>query len=312
MTNYTGTYIPECVDNNAYRAWGRAISDAFAALSPQITLVSTTADWGIVGAEGSTVQPAGSFVLAAYSVYRFNDTAQTTAPVAPVFFQVSFYSKSNTVGGLYPYISVHVGVTYSGSGPLTSVANLGVINYAPASGTSPTSTAREIAVSTDGSGVAFSLGMDGPVIQGSGVFIIDRFRDPDGVPLADGWAALNRGEANTATVATVDPVSGTATVAYTVAWPSIGLYSMNGVTSTLSVSPGLASTLFPVWAGNRFGTRTLKMAMGYTANDFSPTPGTISTTVLNAPRIYRRLGPLRSGFDITASVGALCSIWWSG
>jgi len=304
MTTYTGTYIPECNNDIQYRAWGRAISDAFAALSPDVTLVSTTTDWGTVGAEGTTTKPGISFTLAAYSVYRFDDTAQTTG--APVFFQVSFYGGTNTLSGLYPYLQIHLGVTYGGSGPLTSVGSLGVLNTFYTTGTSPTSTAREITASSDGSGLAFSMGWYGVNSAQTGVFIIDRFRDEDGLPLTDGWAGVASGQ--TPTIVTVDPVSGTGQT-LTTAWPAIGLGSLGTTTSTLNTAG--ETTLFPVWVGNRFGTYTLKMAMSYTEIDFSPTPGTFSATILGATRTYRRLGPLRGGFDITSSLGALCSIWWS-
>jgi len=310
MTTYTGTYIPECNNDIQYRAWGRAISDAFAALSPDVTLVSTTTDWGTVGAEGTTIKPVTSNTMGPYSVYRFNDTAQTTG--APVYFQVSFYGGSNTVGGLYPYLTIHLGVTYGGSGQLTSVGSLGILNYQPTSGASPTSAAREIAASTDGSGVAFSFGMNGANALGAGVFIIDRFRDEDGLPLTDGWAGVISQSGlppNTFNLyVTVDPVSGTGQT-LNGAWPAIGLDSLGTTTSTLNTAG--ETTLFPVWVGNRFGTYTLKMAMSYTEVDFSPTPGTFSTTILGSTRTYRRLGPLRGGFDITTSAGALCSIWWS-
>ena len=303
MTNYTGTYVPYCPDDPSFRLWGAAFTDALDALDTagDILLVSPAINWA------SVTYPAGVSTLAAYAVYRFTDTEQATAPV---FFEIAFYSTATGGSPRYPYIGVTVGVAYSGSGRLTSV---GTFNPMYTTNSSPTATARELNIASDGSGIVMSIGMNGAGgststnLSSAGVFTIDRFRDPDGSPRTDGWAAI--GSATSAVAVMVDPVSGTGQT-LNGGWPAVGMLSIG--TTTPGLNNDAETTLFPTWSGNRFGSYPLKMVLSYVAIDFASTPGTILPTFLGAARIYKRLGSSsRGGFDVTVGPGALCSIWWS-
>lgn len=309
MTNYTGTYVPYCPDDPSFRLWGAAFTDALDALATagDIVLVSPAINWA------SITYPVPASTLVAYAVYRFADTEQATAPV---FFEIAFYSAAAGGTPRYPYIGVTVGVAYSGSGRLTSVGTFNPMYSTSVA--SPTATARELNIASDGSGLVMSIGMNGAGgssstnLASAGVFTIDRFRNPNGTPRTDGWAAIGSSIAaapNGSVAVMVDPVSETGQT-LSGGWPAVGMYGIG------STTPGLnndaQTTLFPTWSGNRFGSYPLKMVLSYVAIDFASTPGTILPTFLGTARIYKRLGSgARTGFDVTTSAGALCSIWWS-
>lgn len=196
----------------AIRAWGSGISQALR----QVGLLAHTdtgqVDWATV------VRPAGQVateVMFGYEMYRFADALQATAPV---FIKIEY---GFTVAGALPtyaagppHIYVTVGTGTDGVGNLTGLKSARTRlmgNVTPAgnvatAGNSVASAVSPVLTSGDGSYVMLALGVtnqpqatmswlaaDQYPIALPAFLVIERSRDPGGVPTANGLAFLTSG-----------------------------------------------------------------------------------------------------------------------
>lgn len=300
MTTATVDYVAYTPDTTTLRAWGAAVSGGFDAIT-EVELVYSNVNWTTITSPGT-----GTGVSYGYEVYRFTDTLQASVPV---FFSV-VYGSDTGLSYAEPSISIIVGSSYSGSGPLTGHVTLTC--YAANSQLGSTST-RTLYLSSDGHGIAISYGH--AFFYRGGQFVIDRFRSSLGAPLAAGWAALG-GRAGYSKTCFYDSASDTASVkSLNARWPAVGIVGLTGSSTTYDVQGN--ANILTNWGSTRNGTYPLKMSLTYYYNDFPPTPGNFDIDFLGTTRNYKRTGLGQylvsgsgSGYSHTYYNGACLAIWW--
>ena len=101
-----------------FRAWGKAISDRFAAFGWAKTADTGQIDWATVLAPTSTNQIRG------YEVWRMNDALQAQAPV---FLKIEYGSSAAIMSG--PSLWFTLGTGSNGTGGLTGQVGTRVVQY---------------------------------------------------------------------------------------------------------------------------------------------------------------------------------------
>jgi hypothetical protein len=108
VTTYQWIEQPSVASEAEFRAWGQSISDALDAIGLIQTADTGQIDWTTVGI------PTISTV-SGYEIWRFNDAAQTNAPV---FIKIE-YGAGSTLAR--PLIWITVGTGSNGSGTITTI-----------------------------------------------------------------------------------------------------------------------------------------------------------------------------------------------
>jgi hypothetical protein len=177
MAHVISSLTPDNSTDAAFRAWGLGISTALKSL---FTFVTQTGEinWSTV------VKPTAANQKSGFEVYRFNDTAQSTAPI---FFKVEYGSGAG--GATCPAVYITVGKSTNGSGTLSNI-------LLPLSTVIECSTIPTVASSNcyfgngDGSCLVISLWPNNVGFQNYGSYVaIERSRDITGNPtdLAIWW-----------------------------------------------------------------------------------------------------------------------------
>lgn len=141
-----------------------------------------TADSGQINPATITI-PATNNTDAGYSVWRFNDSLQATAPVFIKFF----YGRSGTATGTR--FGVQVGTGSDGAGSITGVTHPPTQNTG--NGVPLTSDYQSFAIHREGlAGLAYKLGGAAGSATPPQSFIVQRTVNNSGVPTADGVSVL--------------------------------------------------------------------------------------------------------------------------
>jgi len=176
MTTTSWTSAPTHTTDALFRAWGKGVSDAIAAVG-----FIRTADTGQINWTTVTM-PTVANTQQGYEVYRFNDTLQATAPL---FFRVGYGSGSVLS---YPSIWLTVGKGSDGAGAITST--LVPLSQVGLSGSNATATAS-YASSGDGSLLALAMFVGGGSTTYSRLALIERSRSSVGAATGTGVVVLH-------------------------------------------------------------------------------------------------------------------------
>lgn len=171
-----------------FRTWGKAVSDAFAAVGLVKVPDTGTIDWATTPGPGATT-PGGTGIVAGFEIWRFQDALQ---PTHPVFIKVEYGSIHHAT---FPGMWVTIGRGTDGAGNIAGVLapRRAAEGSTGTSGVAPTSI-EPIYVSSDGSSLAFSarIGAGSTAVR-MPAFVIERSRDHAGVATATGGVVLTEG-----------------------------------------------------------------------------------------------------------------------
>jgi hypothetical protein len=160
---------PYQVSDATFRLWGKALSDAMQALGVTKTADTGQIDWTTVAAPSSANQYMG------YEIRQFTDGLQATNPVI-----IKFEYGSSSTSNQRPGIRITVGHASDGAGNLTGDVS-SYFYMATNAGNSATGTTY---VSSDGGRLNIAFWVD--LSSQTNVFWIERFKDTNGDPTADG------------------------------------------------------------------------------------------------------------------------------
>jgi len=167
--SYSWFYSPEySADDAGFRNWGKKISDAMTAVG-----VTKTADTGQIDWATAT-RPASGGTYSGYEIRQFTDDIQATNPVV---IKIEFGCA--TGGVTYPMLRISVGRASDGAGALAG--DVSAYFWLPGANST---TEYPSFVSSDGG--RLELGLWVTYSAGSLAFWIERFKDSDGTPNADG------------------------------------------------------------------------------------------------------------------------------
>jgi hypothetical protein len=177
MATVISSLTPDNTTDAAFRAWGSGISTALQSL---LVLVTQTGqiNWSTV------TRPTTINIKSGFEVYRFNDAAQSTAPI---FIKAEYGSASTSGAVTKPALYITVGKSVDGSG------NIGGVIFSQretvtASSTTPTATPKNCYFGNgDGSCLVISLFPSDIAYTVLGSYmVLERSRSSLGVATADG------------------------------------------------------------------------------------------------------------------------------
>lgn len=255
-----------------FRAWGKAISDAFAALGLVKTADTGQIDWATVS------KPAGASTMQGYEIWRFNDALQASSPI---YFKIQY--GSNTGSAANPCLKLVVGQSSDGAGTVTGT--LSTENTFGSGGASST-TAYSCFFSSDGGRINVALFSGGGNSVPFG-FYIERVKDDNGLPTVSGVNIVCFGVTGTSTQAVFQqylPLSGAAYPAS----PMTGL--MCAMPSSGQASYGGNVGLFPIYPNLGYAANPDLGALVYFIGDIA-SPGTLlNVTIYGATHVFVTLG----------------------
>lgn len=170
--------------NLRFRQWGKAISDAIAAVGWVKTADTGQVNWSTV------TPPSGGSTPTAYEIWRAGDSLHGTLPL-----YVKFEYGTNQSTGV-PQLWVSSGYATDGAGNLTARAGLEMVTPVPRRICFPGNSSYWVAsndteygeciVTGDTSELVLSLFNNGPQFGRGATVTVGRTRDWAGVPTADG------------------------------------------------------------------------------------------------------------------------------
>jgi len=107
-TTNTFQQAPICDTDANFRLWGKALSDAFAAVGLVKDTDVSQINWTTVA------KPTGTSTMMGYEIWRFDDSLQTACPV---YFKIQYGSGSASAN--YPGLILQVGQGSTNTGTLT-------------------------------------------------------------------------------------------------------------------------------------------------------------------------------------------------
>ncbi len=177
MTTRTFASQVEHTSDATFRAWSKELHDEMIAAG----LVQTS-DTGQINF--TTVTRPGNSAVGGYTIYRFNDSLQSTAPI---FLKIEWATASTN----QPTIWLTVGTGSNGSGTLTGVTSDRRVCFVNAVPVSYANTyVSYVCVTAGALAVAWKLGAAGTG-KGMGYFSVIRSTDDTGAPTG-AWAAITR------------------------------------------------------------------------------------------------------------------------
>jgi len=249
MTTTTWTSTPANSSDALFRAWGKGLSDAIAAVGFVRTADTGQIDWTTVAF------PTAANTQQGYEVYRFNDALQTTVPL---FFRVG-YGSGLTNGS--PSIWLTVGKGSNGTGSITSTLT-------PSTQTSWTGTGASSVVSYassgDGSLLVVGMFLGAANSSLSKVVLIERSRSSMGAATGTGVLCTSGPTVRTANY------QGTYTYPPSHRWPVAMPVDSNADTtlSTSGKAPVFAATVTD-GMGNFWQPRSVLVGMRSDIGSFS-------------------------------------------
>lgn len=160
---------PYQVTDAAFRLWGSKITAAMEALGFTKTADTGQINWTTV------LAPTGAAEIMGYEIRQFTDALQATNPVI-----VKLEYGSSATSSQRPGIRITVGSASDGAGTLTG----DVSSYFYISSTAGSATEYPSYISSDGGRINLALWISSST--NSNAFWIERFKDSDGTPNANG------------------------------------------------------------------------------------------------------------------------------
>lgn len=281
---------PDNTNDATFRLWGKAISDAIAAVGMVRAADTGQINWATVNRPAIPQTPAG------YEIWRFPDSLHATAPI---YLKLEYGTgpASATYIGMY----VTVGKSTDGAGAIGGVLGDGrtlIGNY----GYDPT--ARPGYVSSDGSSLVVAP-FAGQSCAGTPAFVVERDRDDTGAPLGTGVCCAattpnNGGYGSTSRPWMSFVRASYATGQYVRGYPVVIPLIYNGLNSGADLGLSLADAdgVAPVFPYRLhvpgLKPSTMRSIVGLTAGDAAAN-ALFTTTVDGAPRTYRTL-PAGNGY----------------
>jgi hypothetical protein len=212
----------------------------------------TTTDTGQINF-GNVLAPTGANITAGYEILQFSDVQQA---FAPVFIRMTYGSAASPSNA---QIGAATGTSTDGAGNLTSATAFpntvkATANAFGTSVNSPTNTFTPLYVDSDGGASLMVAGYYNPPVLGptaSGLLIVERTRNWDGTPNAEGIITLNNN--NLACTAVTTLIANAA--AYQNAPPSLRSFwpiangGMQGANPPNSMAIGTTVFTVPVFTG---------------------------------------------------------------
>jgi hypothetical protein len=255
---------PTNTTDATFRLWGKALSDAFAAVGLVKDTDASQIDWATV------LKPGAGATFMGYEIWRFDDALQATCPV---YFKIQYGS-----GGVatYPAIILQVGQGSDNAGNLLgtkSTANTVASGAANA-------TSYSCFISSDKSRVSIAMftGSAGNIPWG---FYIERLKNDSGINIATG---VNIVTCSTVSTAQYLPLSGAAYPATPMATPQSAL------PSTGQASYGNNIGVFPIYPNIGYAGNPDLGAMIYFTGDISAPGSMLTVNIYGADHIYVTLG----------------------
>lgn len=291
MTTYQWVEQPSVASEAEFRAWGQSMSDAFDAIGLIQTADTGQIDWTTVGI------PTISTV-SGYEIRRFDDPAQTNAPI---FIKIEWGAGSTLAR---PVIWITVGTGSNGSGTITTI--YGTRTQMNSTGNAAAGDQVHFACMDESTGT-FWMALNPLVASPTYFVMVGRYGDDNGLATEDGayvWLkGLSSPGGNTMygysydLAASITPVPG---------W-SVGRDFAAGALAVFG-QPGIVA--FPiVITGDRL--HWMGGAIGIASADW-PFGGVWTLTHLGTPRTFISMGGWAntSGTDAGALAGTSLLLVW--
>jgi hypothetical protein len=188
---------PYQVTDAAFRLWGSRITAAMEAVGFTKTADTGQINWTTV------LAPTGSAEIMGYEIRQFTDGLQATNPVI-----VKLEYGSSATSNQRPGIRITVGSASDGAGALTG----NVSSYFYIASTGGSTTEYPSYISSDGGRINIALWVTSS--SNSNAFWIERFKDTDGTPNANGVNICSAFSTNSRTTASTAQTLPAAAVAY--------------------------------------------------------------------------------------------------
>lgn len=256
-----------------------------------------TSDTGQVNT--ATVTKSGSTNTdAGFSVWRFNDTLQATVPI---FIRFNFGNGDSTSR---PRITFEVGAATNGSGTLSGLGS--GTSYAITSNLNSLPTAFRCLGAGDGSGFWIAPWYDNTNGNHRPFVCIDRFRNDDGTPNADGFTVVYRAGSATSSTTLINNRA-TSTVSTLSFFPSLIPFPVATYMSTLTVDGELVT--YPGWVCTP-RPRGIKMIRTLNYADM-PSLQLFTTATFGATRTFIPFGGYSVYWDVQARGNVSAACWWA-
>ena len=274
-TTNTFTAAPINDTDADYRAWGNALSAAFASLGLVKDTDASQVNWATVS------KPATSSTITDYEIWRFNDGALQTA--CPVYFKVNYGNIGGVGGTTIPGIILQVGQGSNNAGTLTGTqSTAGTFGCNSSSGTS-----YNCFVSSDGGHVSVAMFVGNT--NTAWAFYIERVKDDTGVETSAGINIVIFGSSSgSSPVAVVTqqylPVTGAA-------YPATPMTSpMCALPSSGAASYGSNVGLFPIYPNLGYAANPDLGALVYFTGDISSAGAIITVSLYGTNHNFVTLG----------------------
>lgn len=306
MSNTTWTGARTSSNSSNFLAWGKAISDALAAIGMVREDYSTYANTWLTAIPGYTNTANTEWN---WEIWRFPNSAEQTA--APIFIRVGYGTGSSTSGPLITFKLASAMGTI-GTGVVTGIGGSGVISGGAA--ILSTTTVGTSMAASDGHGLVLALNYDNAAGATAREWVvIDRHRDIDGTPLTTGIALYRSLSGSSVSVNHFDLVqSEYATMAGIAPCVTTGALS----TTTPHLNASLEAQLYPWWSVTKNSHGVSKMIATYALPDLiagaDQAVRWLPALTPSTTRTVRALGATITGqFDQGPSAGGAIAMWWS-
>jgi hypothetical protein len=288
MSVNTFQAYPDNSSDVNFRAWGKGISDAFAAVGLVKTADTGQVDWA------TAAHPTGSNEITTfYEIWRFDDGALQTA--CPVFFKIWYGSGGNANG---PRMQIYVGQGSDGSGKLTGT----IATYLNLYGYAPSTVAQYSCFISSDSGrinVALFVGTTSQVVGG---FYIERIKDDTGSATADGVNIVKLSNEGTTASQQYLPLSGAA-------YPASPMVSyMCAFPYTEHASYGSDVGLFPIYPNLGYAANPDLGALVYSTYDIGAAGSIIAVDIYGVSHNFVTIGGMIYAPTINGNSGAAISL----
>lgn len=269
-TTATFSQAPICDSDANFRLWGKALSDAFAALGLVKDTDAAQIAWATVA------KPTAANTMMGYEIWRFNDGALQTA--CPVFFKIQYGSGNSTsICG----IILQVGQGSDSAGTLTGT----LATAKTFGGTNSSATLCPSYISSDGGRINVAMFTD--IVNVGWAFYIERLKDDTGAPVATGVNILVFGATSAATAVVTQqylPLTDPAYPATPMVQPMCALPPVG------QASYGVNLGLFPILPNLGYAGNPDLGALVYFTGDLASVGTVLSVSLYGATHKFITLG----------------------
>lgn len=275
-----------------FRAWGLAVSTVIQAAGLTLGTDTGQINWVTV------TRPTTANTKAGYEIYRFNDTAQTGAPI---YFRIDYGTNGNA-SGQGPTLWFTAGTGTDGAGNVTGIyIGVGQANNNAAASTNANMIVRASYSTTAGTAF-FDAGMIQSTNSNTGTYVIQRSCDSSGA-ITKSAMALTRFTGPT--TCTTFPVSFSPVGFFNSRSPAVGV--LNAGSTSVSGGGVIELSRFYITAPNPFSSLG---SIGYLNADIAAN-ATFSAAPWGATsHTYVALGSNAGAFEQGANANICAAVIW--